>query len=284
MIYNNVLFDRPLRLQTGAFNTVSNACLNNAAQQSTLQTNNGLLAVPDALCGNFAVGTVIPQIQALWQQYLAGNPTDLSANPNFIGGALDAGAGSAGSLGLFSPNYKSPRSVQMNFGIQREIRNGMVFSADYLRNIETRSLLAVDINHDGSVANFNAAGAAFYINQVNDSFDCGPGSAGVDCAIEAGATIADYAGGGVGSGGDFGAGCLTAPTIANPDGTPACAFGGKNGSQSAFFMLQPIGRSVYNALQMKLTQNINAPFKGVKYANFQISYSLSRLNSTRVLN
>jgi len=38
----------------------------------------------------------------------------------------------------------------MNFGIQREIRNGMVFSADYLRNIETRSLLQVDINHDGA--------------------------------------------------------------------------------------------------------------------------------------
>ena len=45
-------------------------------------------------------------------------------------------------------------------------------------------------------------------------------------------------------------------------------------------MLQPIGRSVYNALQMKLVQNISNPVKGIKYANFQIAYSLSRLNAT----
>jgi len=45
-------------------------------------------------------------------------------------------------------------------------------------------------------------------------------------------------------------------------------------------MLQPIGRSVYNALQMKLVQNVSNPVKGIKYANFQISYSLSRLDST----
>jgi len=271
VIYNNVLFDRPLRLETGAFNTVSNAC--NTGQPQTLQYNTGPQLYAGA-CGNVAVGTVIPQIQQQWQLYLAGNPTDLSApNPNFIGGDLASGQGSAGNLGLFAPNYKSPRSVQMNFGIQHEIRNGMVFSADYLRNIETRSLLAVDINHDGSVSNFNAGGASFYIDQVNDSFGCGTGVAGVDCAIANGATIADYAAGGVGSAGDFGGGCLSATT-------PACAFGGKNGTQSAFFMLQPIGRSVYNALQMKLVQNVSNPVKGIKYANFQISYSLSRLDST----
>jgi hypothetical protein len=41
---------------------------------------------------------------------------------------------------LFAPNYQPPRSVEINFGIQRELRHGMVFSADYLRNIETRNL------------------------------------------------------------------------------------------------------------------------------------------------
>ena len=43
-------------------------------------------------------------------------------------------------LALFVPNYQPPRSVEINFGIQRELRHGMVFSADYLRNIETRNL------------------------------------------------------------------------------------------------------------------------------------------------
>jgi hypothetical protein len=41
---------------------------------------------------------------------------------------------------LFAPNYPPPRSVEINFGIQRELRHGMVFSANYLRNIETRNL------------------------------------------------------------------------------------------------------------------------------------------------
>jgi hypothetical protein len=287
-IYNNVLFDRPLRLRNGAFNTVSNACLNGAPQ--TLQIAGGnTMEVPANICSGSAVGTVIPQILQQWQQYLAGNPTDLqAANPNFVGNDLASGTGTAGGVSLFAPNYKSPRSVQMNFGIQREIRNGMVFSADYLRNIETRSLLGVDINHDGSVSNFSLAGAQAAVastltacgaSSIDDSLN--PNGSG--CAPLEGtnsvtglpnpATIADYAGNGLGSGTDFGAGCTFA--VATP-----CAFGGINPGQSAFFMLEPIGRSVYNALQMKLVQNVNHPFKGVKYANFQISYSLSRLNAT----
>jgi len=42
------------------------------------------------------------------------------------------------------------------------------------------------------------------------------------------------------------------------------------------FESSPYGRSVYNALQMKLTQNMVNPMRGVKAANFQLSYSLSR--------
>jgi hypothetical protein len=40
--------------------------------------------------------------------------------------------------------------------------------------------------------------------------------------------------------------------------------------------LEPISRSVYNGLQMKLVQNVANPIRGVKTANFQIAYSLSR--------
>ena len=74
---------------------------------------------------------------------------DLQApNPNYIGNFLGAGLGVP--LGVLAPNYKTPVSVQMNIGIQHQIRHGMVFSADYLRNVETRSLLGVDINHQGT--------------------------------------------------------------------------------------------------------------------------------------
>jgi hypothetical protein len=45
---------------------------------------------------------------------------------------------------MFAPNYQTPRSVQMNLGIQKEIRHGMVASVDYLRNVATHTVLTVD--------------------------------------------------------------------------------------------------------------------------------------------
>jgi hypothetical protein len=44
--------------------------------------------------------------------------------------------------------------------------------------------------------------------------------------------------------------------------------------------LEPVGRSVYNALQVKLTSDLKSPFRAIKYFNAQIAYSLSRYNST----
>ena len=278
VIFNNVLFDRPLRLRNGAFNQVLSACLSGAPQQ--VPTNNGFIQPAAGICGNnVAVGSVIPQIQAFWQQYLAGNPTDLSAlNPNFVGNFLSGGQGSGGTPALFAPNYKAPRSVQINFGIQREIRNGMVFSADYLRNVQTRSLIGIDINHDGSVRSFNQSAASTAIDTTNADFGCGTGTAGVDCAIAAGATFDDYVSAGLGSSADNGGtGCMQ--SVPNGGLGRPCAFGGLNQNQATMFFLEPEGRSVYNALQMKLTQNMSNPMRGLKYVNFQISYSLSRLNS-----
>jgi len=279
VIYNNVLFDRPLRLQNGAFNQVTSACLAGTAQPVPVA---GGFITPTSpnLCGNIPVGSEIPQIMSFWQQVLAGNPFSLqNHNPNYIGDFLGAGVGSNASVALFDPNYKTPVSVQMNVGIQREIRHGMVFSADYLRNVETRTLLGIDINHSGSVQNFNSGAAAAAINDTNASFGCGTGSAGVDCAIAAGASIADYAGFGLSNEADIaGVGCNQ--SVANLGIGRPCAFGGKNPDQASFFLLKPIGRSVYNALQMKLSQNVANPVRGVKSANFQVSYSFSNFSNS----
>ena len=46
------------------------------------------------------------------------------------------------------------------------------------------------------------------------------------------------------------------------------------------FFLFPEGRSEYNALQMTLKENVNNPVKGIKAANFQASYSLSRFSNS----
>jgi hypothetical protein len=271
IIYNNVLFDRPLRLQTGAFNQTPYACGSSGFDgiPAAVPVSTGTITPPTTSCGtNVRVGDAIPSILTFWNQYKAGNPLDLkAANPNYIGNFLSAGLGVP--LGVIAPNYKTPVSVQMNFGIQREIRHGMVFSADYLRNVETRSLLGIDINHDGDVRNFSLGNAQAAIAATNATFAC----ATVDCAITAGATMADYGNHGLGSASAFGQDCKDA--IGHP-----CAFAGRNPGQAAALFLQPIGRSVYNALQMKLVQNVTSPFRGVKALNFQVSYSLSRFQNS----
>jgi Carboxypeptidase regulatory-like domain len=283
IIWNNVLFDRPLRLQTGAFNAVTSACLQGAPEPVPVA---GGSISPSGIC-NHPIGAVIPQIMAFWQQVLAGNPLDLQApNPNYIGKQLAAGQGtSSPGVALFSPGYRSPRSLQMNIGIQHEIRRGMVFTADYLRNVETHTLLGVDINKDGAVSTFNINGARSAINTTLAT--CGvatvaqalvacpndPTGAADPSYTPRPANIDDFVGWGLGNSGDFGQGCLVV------FGYP-CAFGGLNQNQSSFSELFPVGRSVYNALQMKFSQNLANPVRGIKALNFQVSYSLSRLSNT----
>jgi len=285
VIYNNVLFDRPFRLRQGAFNQVALGCNGGVASQ-VVPTNQGLIAPPDGVCnsgGNpIPIGLAAPAMLDFWHNVvLPGNPfTITSPNPNFIGDFLAAGAGipNGGATGLLDPNYKTPRSVQMNIGMQREFRHGMVFSADYLRNVQTRSLLGIDVNHVGDVAHFDPAAAAAAIDDTNASFGCPAGLAGIDCVIATipttGASIFDYAENGLGDDNHFGTGCA----LVLPNGRP-CAFGGINSRQPLSQFLKPIGRSVYNALQLKLSQNVTNPLKGVKTANFQVSYSFSNFSS-----
>jgi hypothetical protein len=279
VIYNNVLFDRPLRLVNGAFLQTPAACAAGTAQPVAIAGNQTI--TPQNICGlNVHIGDVVPNILDFWHQYQAGNPFSLSnPNPNFIGSFLGAGLGSNGNIGMFAPDYKTPVSVQMNIGLQREIRHGMVFSADYLRNVETHTLASIDLNHVGGISTFNASAASAAIDATNAGFGCGPGVGGIDCAIAAGASIGDYAGNGLSVPNDVGGvGC--GQTAANGGLGRPCAFGGINTSQNQFFQLRPIGRSVYNALQMKLAQNVSNPLRGIKSANFQVAYSYSNFSNS----
>jgi hypothetical protein len=276
VIYNNVLFDRPLRLKTGAFNATNFACNNGVA--AAIPVAGGTLtpgvgsAGPDFCGNNQYIGSEIPAILSFWNQVKAGNPFNLHApNPNYIGSLLAAGVGGGTAPDLFAPDYKTPRSLQINFGLQQEIRHGMVLSADYLRNVETRTLIGIDANRQGDISTFNLAGANAAVAATNSSFGCTT----VNCAIAAGAKMTDYASNGLGTALDIGAGCTSVNGIGRP-----CAFGGVNPGEANMFFLQPEGRSVYNALQMTLKQSANNPMRGVKAANFQVSYSLSRFSNT----
>jgi hypothetical protein len=273
VIYNNVLFDRPFRLQNGAFLATPLACLGGKAQAvsgfQTIDQQQGLdPATNQSYCAD-TIGQAAGAIAAFQSAYQTANPFSLTnANPNYIGTLLSGGANinSANGQGLFAPYYKTPRALEMNVGFQRQLRPGMVLTVDYLRNVETHALLNLDINHTGAARTFNMGGAQSAIAATEAGFNH-PGD--LQGTINAGATISNFAANGLGSPLDAGASCMVL------FGYP-CAFPGDNPVYGQTSFLEPISRSVYNALQMKLVENVTNPFHGVKNANFQVSYSLSR--------
>ena len=276
-IWNNVAFDAPDRERTGAFGQFPTACAAANTPQPVIATG-GALPLP-TFCGTtsgglVAIGTVANQIEAYQKLYQSLSPFNASLpNPNYVGTLLDQGFGFGTTASMFDPNYKTPRSVQINAGIQHEIRPGMVFSADFVRNVQTHYLLGIDENQTGNVNYFNKSGALAAINATNSQFGCMPGTAGIQCAINNGATMSAYAGNGLTSSADFDQPC-TAVFGYN------CAFPGINPNAPPLPFLKSVGRSVYNGLQAKLIENVKQPFRGIRALNFQVSYSLSRFENT----
>lgn len=263
-IWNNIEFDRPARLPTGLFLANPTVCSNGSP--ATLSLPNGGSVTP-TFCGQ-PIGSVASQISALQAQYqastLAAGP---ASNPSYIGNALAAGEDVTGT-DLLAPNYVSPRSLQMNAGIQHEIRPGTVLTIDYLRNIETHTLLAIDTNHVGDARFFNLANAMAAISATNSQFGCTGGSdpASINCAIGKGATISNYASNGLDSGYSF---CGGGPCS-------SAAFPGINQNLGANQMLFPIGYARNSALQVSMKQHLEHPFNAVRNFDLQASYQLQR--------
>jgi hypothetical protein len=282
LFYENVLtivapLDPTLRVPVGnVFLQMPTAC-NGVDLPVPVPIQRGILN--PSFCGTLAggsvpIGTVADQIATFQKLYQADSPFDLSApNPNYIGALLKQGLGVSGA---FDPRYRTPRSIEMNVGIQQEIRPGMIFSADFVRNVQTHYFLGIDENHTGDIHYFDKAAALQAVSATNQSFGCGPGTDfnTAQCAIGAGAQIADYASNGLTSTADFGAVCSVALGTNYP-----CAFAGINPNAPPLNFFKAIGRSVYNGLQTKLAQNIEHPFDGVRALNFQVSYTLSRFEN-----
>lgn len=267
-IFNNNLFNRPGRLAKGLFLQEAVPCSGGSSLPTTFP--DGTVVPPatlDAICGH-AIGSVATQLAAIQNQYQAATVTAGPAvNGAYIGNTLAAGGGIDG-INMFAPNYQTPRSVQMNIGFERQLGKGVVWSADYIRNVGTHTLLAIDVNHVGDIRFFSKPNALAAISATNAAFGCGALTtpAAINCAITAGATIGDYAGNGLDSGTNVGGG-FAAPTAAFP---------GKNPNLGVNQMLFPAGRSVLNAFDTSLRANVHNPFPGLKSANLIVSYSLSR--------
>ena len=277
-IWNNVFFDRPIRLSRGAFNSIPSAC-NGIGVALPIPVPGGTITAGPGICGTadggpIPIGLAVTNIAALQSRYqsLSGNNLN-NPNPQFAGTLLSNGLSLP--TGLFAPNYRTPRSVQINIGAQREIRRNMVLSADYVRNVGTHYLLSVDLNHVGDARFFNPANARAAISVTNDSFGCGTGTgaAAINCAINNGATMVSYAANGVTSANDFGGVC------------PICAFQGSNPSAPSLPFLEPVGRSVYNGLLIKLAQTLTTTSSPIlRSVNFQLAYSLSRFENSGAMN
>ena len=294
LLYGIAAFDLLNRSPTGAFLQAPIACNGTATPQPIPIPGGGALTptfcsatVGGVLTNNpVAIGTVANEIAAFEKQYQADSPFNLSAaNPNFIGTLLQQGLGTGGGATMYDPNFQTPRSVQMNIGIQWELRPGTVFSADFVRNVQTHYLLGIDENHAGDIRYFNKSAAIQAINTTLSN--CGVGS--IDQAIvlcpsnPAGpgnadytprpANMTDFANNGLTSSADFNQACATLFVY-------SCAFPGINPSAPPLPFLKSIGRSMYNGLQTKLIQNLQEPFRGVRALNFQASYALSRFENT----
>lgn len=275
-VFNNVLFDRPGRLTQGLFWGTASPCPSGELQlptgvvsSVTLGGTTYNLADVCAMRVGEAMG-VIGQLQQFYQAQVAA--AGAQANPNFIGANLANGDNSTGN-NFLAPNYKTPRSYQMNLGFQHEVRQGSIISVDFIRNVGLRYLLGVDTNHVGDARYLNAAAAQNAIAETNAAFGC----ATVACAIGEGATIGDYAAHGLDSGNVYLAG-FPAQLFGLTPATGA-AFAGINPNVGENIMLFPVGRSAYTALQVKYTQNLRDPMPGVSGGFLQVSYSRSRFNT-----
>jgi len=273
-VFNNILFDRPARLQTGLFNGTASPCPKGVVTlpDGTAVTSINGKNIATQICGQ-PIGNSVADIVALQKQFqaatLAAGP---QANGGYIGNALLAAANITGTT-LYSPNFQTPRSYQMNVGVQHELHPGTIISVDYLRNVGVHTLLAIDENHVGDAAFLDQGGALAAIAATNAAFTgcSGTSAANIDCAISKGATIADYAGNG-----------LTSATLGaggGPAGPGTVAFPGKNPNFGIVQFLEPVGRSVYNGLDVVLKSELKSPVHAVRRLNAQVSYSLSRLVS-----
>jgi hypothetical protein len=292
-VWNNVLFDSPARLSKGNFADAPMVCQGGIADTfvwptsvaagtsiaggaaTVVNTPAGPQAKP-TFCGQ-TISSVAPEILALSSAFQSATAGVLSGqpNPNFAGTSLTA---LSPNYALFNPDYRTPRSWQMNLGFQQEIRPGTVLSVDYVRNIGERYLLAQDINHSGAASSFDEANALAARDAAQAAHGCATGLNQVTCMIaalgQAGAQAAYSAAG------------LDSNVQAVGGGPcPYCAFPGTNpisgnrGAVGGLDVLFSDGRSVYSGVQMKLVQKINKPVRGVSGANFQVSYSISRFIS-----
>jgi hypothetical protein len=254
------LFDRTLRIPAG---------LGNSFITSTGGVLPGTTFDVSQIIGK-PIGSVVDQALAAQQAFeTAQQAGSQNFNPNGTPGIIDPNAFLFNSFGgLLDPNYRTPYSTQINAGIQQQLTKTLFLSVDYVHNTNIHNILVHDANIVGAAKTFDVDMAKTAIAKTETNFGCST----VDCAISNGATIQNFASNGLGS---------PASGLAQQFVVPnsGWAFPGLNANFGQMGIISTNGRSVYNALQIRLRQAIQAPAHGVKSLNWSAGYNLSRFNS-----
>ncbi len=317
LFYDNFLLqnayqDRINRLSNGQYNRSLTLCPAGAVlfpnapsgiNNGVLSENNGVVSAVDGLdiatqiCGA-PIGTVATAIQDLQSQFAAAQSAVTGGQPNVY--SLTNSVANFG--GLLAPNFKTPRVLHMDVGVQKQIGEHGMFSIDYMREIGTQFPLGIDTNHVGDSslltdgynldpsqntyqAELDAINATLSANKASAecpqaTFAGSSSQAAVTCYLNAvpGATITDFARQGLDSSNAF---CGPFPCSVlgkvNGKGQPMQAsFGGINPAVGSNIMYFPSGQSQYQGLHLAYKTSMVNPSKRVQRMDMAIAYAWSR--------
>jgi hypothetical protein len=280
----NAYSDRALRLQQGNYYATAPACIGGASGRILWPTlasgtipggivnSDGTVSPFDSASGKSwcgeSMGAAAPLAFALQQAYQSAF-SGVTSNANFIGNPNAFASPVLNQLSLISPNYQTPRTVQMNVGLRHELRPGLVFNFDYVRQVTTRSLLGTDVNQGGAADTFSMANALAARDLAQTQNGCLAGTNQVSCMV---AKL-----GPIGALDAYGAAGIGGPAqVTGGAPCPYCAFPGLHPNLGVNVVDLPVGRSVYSGLLVSLNQEITNFSRGVRSASFRFSYSHSR--------
>jgi len=316
LFYDNFLLqnayqDRVNRLSNGQYNRSLTLCPTGSVlfpnapsgiNNGVISESNGVVSAVDGLdiatqiCGQpigaQVTGTQGPvlvstAIQDLQKQFMAAQST-VTGGPNVYSLANSV----ANFGGMLAPGFRTPRVIHISGGIQHQIGERGMFSADYVREIGTQFPLGIDTNHVGDAgymtdghslnpllntyqAELNAINATVVKAGCPQAAFAGSSSqAAVACYLNAvpGASITDFARQGLDSSNAF-----CGPFPCSVLGKQQASFGGINPAVGSNIMYFPSGRSRYTAIQLAYHGvSGDNPMRRVRRLEMAISYTLSR--------
>ncbi|MGA7077958.1 MAG: carboxypeptidase regulatory-like domain-containing protein [Terriglobales bacterium] len=294
-LLQNIYQDRINRLSNGQYNRSLNLCptgsvlFPNGSVVNSVEVSGQPLDIATQICGQ-PIGSVAPAIEKLQSEFLAAQSA-VTGGPNVY--SLTNSVADFG--GMLAPGFKTPRVLHMSGGIQHQIGERGMFSADYVREIGTQFPLGIDTNHVGD-ANYltdgdnsnpllnNYAAELSAINATVAAAGCGPATstggssqAAVNCYLNnvPTASITDFARNGLDSSNAF-----CGPFPCSVLGKQQAAFGGVNPAVGSNVMYFPGGRSKYTGLNLTYhgISGVN-PARRVQRLEVTAAYTLSKYKS-----